>query len=126
MSQTENAQTKLENLKQLALQKMKEAANSQSLYDVKVEFMGKSGQLTEIMKEMAKLPKEEKPLFGKWVNQVKTELEEVPRLLKIWPTFFWSSNVKPSKYAETGESDLFSWVTDSVFGSSLICGSFST
>ncbi len=76
MSQTENAQTKLENLKQLALQKMKEAANSQSLYDVKVEFMGKSGQLTEIMKEMAKLPKEEKPLFGKWVNQVKTELEE--------------------------------------------------
>ncbi len=84
MSQSENTQSKvdekveakLENIKQLALSKMKEAGNSKLLYDVKVEFMGKSGQLTEIMKDMAGLPKEQKPLFGKLVNEVKQALEQ--------------------------------------------------
>ncbi|MGZ5279370.1 MAG: phenylalanine--tRNA ligase subunit alpha [Pseudobdellovibrionaceae bacterium] len=54
---------------------MRAASSSKSLYDIKVEFLGKSGALTEIMKEMATLPKEEKPLFGKLVNEVKQALE---------------------------------------------------
>jgi phenylalanyl-tRNA synthetase alpha chain len=75
MSQTQNAQSKLANLQALALEKMRAASSSKSLYDVKVEFLGKNGALTEIMKEMATLPKEEKPLFGKLVNEVKQALE---------------------------------------------------
>ncbi|MBC7370197.1 MAG: phenylalanine--tRNA ligase subunit alpha, partial [Bdellovibrionaceae bacterium] len=51
------------------------ATSSKSLYDLKVQFLGKSGSLTEIMKEMVHLPKEEKPLFGKKVNEVKSLLE---------------------------------------------------
>ncbi len=76
MSQTQNAQSKLSDLKSSALEKMQAADSSKTLYDVKVEFLGKSGKLTEIMKEMAALPKEEKPLFGKLVNEVKQVLEE--------------------------------------------------
>jgi phenylalanyl-tRNA synthetase alpha chain len=75
MSQTSNAQSKLDSIKQAALQKMQAADSSKTLYDLKVEYLGKSGQLTEIMKEMAALPKEEKPLFGKLVNEVKQALE---------------------------------------------------
>ncbi|MEZ0392636.1 MAG: phenylalanine--tRNA ligase subunit alpha [Pseudobdellovibrionaceae bacterium] len=75
MSQSQSAQSKLENLKVSALEKMKSAGSSKSLYDVKVEFLGKNGLLTEIMKEMATLSKEEKPLFGKLVNEVKQALE---------------------------------------------------
>ena len=67
--------TQLQNLKQQALQAMTEATSSQSLYNVKVQFLGKSGALTEIMKGMATLSKEEKPQFGKLVNEVKQELE---------------------------------------------------
>ncbi len=75
MSQSENLQTKLSELKAQALLKMSEAASSPALYNIKVEFLGKNGLLTEIMKEMGKLSKEEKPLFGKLVNEVKTALE---------------------------------------------------
>lgn len=76
MSQMNQAQSKLEVLKKEALEKISQAANSKALYDVKVQYWGKSGLVTEIMKEMATLPKEEKPLFGKAVNEVKQALEE--------------------------------------------------
>jgi phenylalanyl-tRNA synthetase alpha chain len=58
-----------------ALARLQDAKDVQSLYDVKVAFAGKQGFLSEIMKEMAKLPKEEKPVFGKEVNRVKDSFE---------------------------------------------------
>ncbi|MGZ3723438.1 MAG: tRNA ligase subunit PheS family protein, partial [Bdellovibrionales bacterium] len=58
-----------------ALQRLASAKDLQALYDVKVSFAGKQGFLSEIMKEMAKLPKEEKPLFGKEVNKTKEAFE---------------------------------------------------
>ncbi|UOF02283.1 phenylalanine--tRNA ligase subunit alpha [Bdellovibrio bacteriovorus] len=67
--------TKLDSIKDAALAAFKAAPSSKDLYDLKVQYLGKSGQLTEIMKEMASLPKEEKPLFGKKVNEVKQLLE---------------------------------------------------
>jgi len=70
------AKEKLEALKQQALQKFAGADSSKSLYDQKVHFLGKSGLLTEIMKEMSTLPNAEKPQFGKLVNEVKQALEE--------------------------------------------------
>ncbi|MBX2993436.1 MAG: phenylalanine--tRNA ligase subunit alpha [Bdellovibrionaceae bacterium] len=76
MSQIQVAQSKLETLKKEALEKIQAAPSSQALYQVKVEYWGKSGHVTEIMKEMAALPKEDKPGFGKLVNEVKQALEE--------------------------------------------------
>src|SRR5438552_12074460 len=58
-----------------AVERVRAAADLQALYDVKVSFAGKQGFLSEIMKEMAKLPKEEKPLFGKEVNRIKEAFE---------------------------------------------------
>ncbi len=71
------SQAKLDAIKDQALAQFKAAANSKALYDLKVTFLGKNGSLTEIMKEMVHLPKEEKPLFGKKVNEVKSLLEQV-------------------------------------------------
>lgn len=70
-------QTKLDTIKEQALAQFKAAPNAKALYDLKVQFLGKNGLLTEIMKEMASLSKEEKPLFGKKVNEVKGALEQV-------------------------------------------------
>ena len=67
MSDSNTAQTKLNEIKNSALTKFANAQNTQDLYQLKVEYMGKQGALTEIMKDMAKLPKEEKPLFGKLI-----------------------------------------------------------
>lgn len=69
------SQSKLDGIKQQALKAFQEATNSTELYNAKVQFLGKSGALTEAMKLMSSLPKEEKPLFGKLVNEVKSELE---------------------------------------------------
>lgn len=69
--------SKLEQIKTEAKEKFQSANNTKDLYDLKVHFLGKNGLLTEIMKEMATLSKEEKPLFGKLVNEVKVFLEEL-------------------------------------------------
>lgn len=76
MSQVSQAQTKLSELKENALKSLAQCKSSKELYDCKVVFLGKNGSITEMMKEMAKLPKEEKPLFGKLVNEVKVQVEE--------------------------------------------------
>lgn len=68
-----NAQ--LSTIKDDALKAFQNAQNSQDLYNCKVQYLGKSGALTEAMKLMATLSKEEKPAFGKLVNEIKTELE---------------------------------------------------
>lgn len=69
------SQTQLAQIKDNALKAFSTAQNSQELYNFKVQYLGKSGALTEAMKMMATLPKEEKPAFGKLVNDVKVELE---------------------------------------------------
>ena len=69
------ANSHLHQIKSQALKSFENAKNSQELYQFKVQYLGKTGALTEAMKLMATLPKEEKPGFGKLVNEVKAELE---------------------------------------------------
>lgn len=71
------SQTQLSDIKQKALKAFQEAQSSTELYNAKVQYLGKSGALTEAMKLMSSLSKEEKPLFGKLVNEVKSELENL-------------------------------------------------
>ncbi len=62
---------KLQDIKIAAEKDIQTAQSLDELYQVKVKYLGKQGELTVIMKDMAALPKEEKPLFGKEVNIVK-------------------------------------------------------
>lgn len=71
------SQAKLDSIKHEAQAQFRAATSSKALYELKVQYLGKNGSLTEIMKEMATLSKEEKPLFGKKVNEVKTLLEQI-------------------------------------------------
>lgn len=68
-------QATLKDLLNQALNDLKTAADPQALYNVKVRFAGKQGQLSEVMKQMGKLSKEERPAFGKMVNEIKAEFE---------------------------------------------------
>ena len=52
------------------------AETSAALYDVKVQFTGKNGELSTAMKGMAKLNPDERKSFGQTVNELKRSFEE--------------------------------------------------
>src|SRR4051794_19660731 len=66
---------KLAQLVAKALVEIAKAADSRALYDIKVRYLGKQGELSLIMKDVGQIPKEQRPEFGKVVNVKKTELE---------------------------------------------------
>lgn len=68
---------KLNSLVEKAVAEVQAAADSRALYDIKVRYLGKQGELSLIMQGMGQLPKEERPQFGKIVNEQKVKLEEV-------------------------------------------------
>lgn len=68
---------RLEEIRSQASEAFQRAAGSKDLYDLKVQFLGKQGLFSTVMKEMGKLSPEERPFFGKRVNEVKQALEEL-------------------------------------------------
>lgn len=47
------------------------------LYDLKVEYLGKSGKITELSKMMKDIPNEEKKDFGMLLNELRTEFDNL-------------------------------------------------
>jgi len=70
-------QLDIESIKATALSAIKAAGNLPLLEEVKRSFLGKTGQVTELLKGLKDLSIEEKKIFGKAVNDLKTELEEL-------------------------------------------------
>jgi len=66
---------KLEEIRAQAEAGFRAASNSKDLYEAKVQFLGKQGSFSNVMKEMGKLSADEKPVFGKLVNEIKQGLE---------------------------------------------------
>ena len=58
-----------------ALAQISSAANAAELDQVRVQYLGKSGELTSQMKSLGSLPAEERKAFGQLVNEAKTKLE---------------------------------------------------
>lgn len=75
----------LENIKLEYQQLIKDVKDEKELYELRVKFLGKKGALTEIMKGAKYLTPEERPAFGKAVNEVKefinNSLEETKQIL---------------------------------------------
>ncbi|TAL66366.1 MAG: phenylalanine--tRNA ligase subunit alpha [Legionella sp.] len=53
------------------------AQDVSTLESIRVEFLGKKGHLTELLKGLASLSAEEKPKMGQLVNQAKREISEL-------------------------------------------------
>ncbi len=66
---------KISLMQEQAKQDFSNATSLKELFDAKVKYLGKSGQLTELMKGMKDIPKEERPAFGKIVNDLRNEIE---------------------------------------------------
>ena len=66
----------LQKIRQETLERLKAAKDESEIESLSVSVFGKSGSLTEILKSMGKLSKEERASVGQSVNAVKKELEK--------------------------------------------------
>ena len=58
-------QEQIKKIKELTLEKVKDTKDLKLLNDVKVQILGKKGELTQVLRGMGALSPEERP---KWVN----------------------------------------------------------
>ena len=58
----------------VALEKVKSSA---ALEELRVRFLGKKGELTEVLRSMGQMAAEERPKVGQMVNDARAELEKV-------------------------------------------------
>lgn len=68
-------QEELLQLKNNALSLILEAKTPRELEEIRIQFLGRSGDLTVVMKNITKLPSEEKPQMGKIINEIKNIIE---------------------------------------------------
>lgn len=72
-------------LQQKAAKAIADANDLSALEAIRVDYLGKKGQLTEILKGLAGLSAEERPKVGQFVNQAKREISSLieEKMLKI-------------------------------------------
>ncbi|MFY9177241.1 MAG: phenylalanine--tRNA ligase subunit alpha [Caldicoprobacterales bacterium] len=66
---------KLDLIQKEALDNIEKAGESNSLEEIRVKYLGKKGQLTQILRGMGKLAPEERPVVGQLANQVRQVIE---------------------------------------------------
>lgn len=69
-------QEKLKKIEELAINEIENAKTSSEIEEIRVKYLGKKGELTTILRGMKDVSKEERPLVGKMVNEVKSLVEE--------------------------------------------------
>ena len=69
-------QEKLNEIKENALKELENLKTSAELEEIRVKYLGKKGELTTILRSMGGLSQEERPIVGKLVNEIKSEVEE--------------------------------------------------
>ncbi|NLM12144.1 MAG: phenylalanine--tRNA ligase subunit alpha [Epulopiscium sp.] len=76
---------KLQSIKQQAMDRLKEVKELKTLDEIRIEFLGKKGELTQVLRGMKDLSAEERPIIGQMANEVReaieTKLEEVKNVL---------------------------------------------
>lgn len=67
----------LKDILELALEEIKKSEDLNTLNELRIKYISKRGLVSQAMRKMRDLPDEEKPEFGKMVNQVKSKIETV-------------------------------------------------
>ena len=68
-------QEKIKELLNRAKEEIKKLRDRKGLNELRVRFLGKSGEITALLKGMKDIPGEERAAFGKRVNDLKSEIE---------------------------------------------------
>lgn len=67
---------KLIGIKDESMQLLNEVKTIKDIDELKVKYLGKKGEITQILKGMKDLSKEERPVMGALVNEVREEIEK--------------------------------------------------
>lgn len=65
---------KLQEIQSKALEEIEKTKDAKSLQDIKVQYLGKKGSLTTVLRGMGKLSKEERPVVGELANEVRQKI----------------------------------------------------
>ena len=68
---------KLKKIKEEALKQIQASDALEKLNDVRVNFLGKKGELTSVLKSMKDVSPEDRPKVGQMVNETREEIERV-------------------------------------------------
>ncbi len=66
----------LDKIRESALKQIEETEGLDMLNDIRVNFLGKKGELTGILKSMKEVAPEDRPKVGQMVNEVREEIEK--------------------------------------------------
>ena len=66
----------IESIKEKALKQIEEAGALDVLNEVRVNFLGKKGELTAVLKGMKDVAESERPTVGAWVNETRDVIEK--------------------------------------------------
>ncbi len=58
-----------------ALSAIETTADERTLDQLRVDYLGKKGQLTELLKGLGKLPAEQRPAAGEYINEAKRQIQ---------------------------------------------------
>jgi len=65
----------LDKLKSEAFEKIEKCPDLSQLTQIQVEYLGRKGAITGVLRQMGSLPKEERPAFGELANQLKEQIQ---------------------------------------------------
>lgn len=68
--------SRLFELKEKALEELKNSVDMEQIENVRVKFLGKKNELANILKELGKLPESERKEMGMIANTIRSEIEE--------------------------------------------------
>ena len=66
----------LEAIREKARKELSEIADTKALDALRVQYLGKKGELTAILKQMGSLSAEERPVIGQLANEVRAQIEQ--------------------------------------------------
>lgn len=77
--------SKIAEIKSSFKAEVKSCVKISEVQDMKVKYLGKSGELTALLKEIKNLPSEERPVFGAKVNELRNFIENAlqEKLFKV-------------------------------------------
>ena len=77
-----NIEEKIENIKGQIEKDIQTVDTSKTLLERKLRFLGKTGEISSLMKNMKEIPPEERPVFGKLLNGLRQWTEEKFKILE--------------------------------------------
>jgi phenylalanyl-tRNA synthetase alpha chain len=66
----------IENIRQQFLDELSKVKSTADLEEIKVKYLGKKGPIQQLMKELKDMPPEQRPEFGKFINELKEEISQ--------------------------------------------------